>query len=101
MDWADVKVLRAEAIQSMKDHLDEAEPLDMPLVAIVLLMTPVFLLLIVYGLLRILFGTVAGILGNALKMIAAPFLGAYLWFDMTLIAFWFFCRLCKKFAGEK
>lgn len=101
MDWVKAKLVRAAAIKSMQDQLEQAEPIGLPLWLVSLMMTPVFLGTIAIALFRMIFGMIVSMLEHAFWFIASPFVSIYLWCDLVIVSWWYFGCLCRKFTGEK
>ena len=101
MDWAEAKAIRAAAIKSMQEQLDQAEPLDLPFWLIALMLVPLMLGAIALGFLRMLKAAVLSMAEHLLMFVVSPFVSLYLWCDLVIVSWWYFGCLCRKFAGEK
>lgn len=101
MDWAEAKAIRAAAVKSMQDQLEQAEPIGLPLWLISLMMMPLFFGAIFAGLFRMIKGAILSMVENLFWFVASPFVSIYLWFDLVVVSWWYFGCLCRKFAGEK
>lgn len=101
MDWAEAKAIRAAAIKSMQDQIEQAEPIGLPFWLVSLMLVPLFLGSVAMGFLQMLKGALLSMAEHLLWFIVSPFVSLYLWCDLLVVSWWYFGCLCRKFAGEK
>lgn len=100
MAYEDMREGRDNVIASLKDQLNQCEPLGLSLWVTIPMFTFVWALIAVYAGLRMLGTLIIGILLKPWKIFKAPFVAAWLWLDIIIITAWFLKRGAVKMSEE-
>jgi hypothetical protein len=92
---------RADAIEVCTETLAKLETTSAPRWVITLLTVPIFIWMVLSTFLKVLVWTAANIVGALFAIAAAPFIGLYIFADLTVIMFWFMRRASRKLSGEE
>lgn len=101
MDWAEVRATRAQVVESMQEQLDNAKPIGINVLILLILASPVVVAIFLVSSVRLIFSTLVSCVMKIVQVILAPFFALYLWVDVALISMWYLKTLCFKLSGEK
>lgn len=100
MDWPEIKRLRKQAIDGMKDVLEHTEPLGLNVVFVFCLGTPVIAWQCLKAAMTLISAGVLGMIAMMFKIAITPVIALYLLIDTTLISLWYLKEIAKKISEE-
>lgn len=92
---------REEAVKACKSSLETLEAVEAPKWLITLFILPVFIYTVVLTLFKVLVWTVTNMLGALFAIMAAPFVGLFVFVDLLVILYWFSVKVVRRLSGEE
>jgi len=101
MDYETIRRKRDAVVESLKDQLEQTEPIGLPLPVSALILTPVLIAIAVWVGLKIALEVLVGVCLKPWKIFTLPFVGIWFWLDLVLISAWFLKRGAVKMSEDR